>query len=200
MSDPLIYIGIDFETTGTDFETSVPIEFGMATEWGNVHERLIGGWDWNDRPWSAEAEGIHKISQDDLRLARPADWIDKDFVDWVHLMVGADPKRIIAVGWNVASFDLPFLRRYLPQTSKAISYRTVDLNAIVFAIVEAELRDAYGEPWTYYGLKDHLKREAADRIEGETGTDQAWHRAGYDALASIYAFDELLDILRRSSR
>lgn len=209
----LQYIGLDFETSGVDHGRNAPIEIGIATEWGNVFDSTIGRWKWTDEKhpmevdpltrryeWSDEAEGIHGIGRSELATAPNALAVDQEALRWIRTMVGTDAKQIIAVGWNIAAFDFPFLREYLPATSKAMSYRSVDLNAVLFTIIEAELKDASGDPWTYYGLKSFVKSMAADAIADQTGIDEtAWHRAGYDALASIYAFFEMQEVIRRSS-
>jgi len=192
MSD-LIFIGLDFETSGVSHEMSAPIEFGIATADGLMHDSLIGGWKWkheltalNALPferryiWSDEAEDIHGLSTNDLVGQATPSAVDDDMTGFIRRNVGYEPKKIIAVGWNVAAFDFPFMREYLPKTADSMSYRSVDLNALLFGITQAGLTNPQG------GEK---------RISEERGLAAAWHSAGYDALASIYAYETLLDVL-----
>lgn len=205
MSD-LIFIGLDFETTGLSHEASAPIEIGIATEDGLMYDSLIGGWKWENEPndyeerqyeWSNEAEEIHGITKGDLSRAPSVFKADTFCTSFIRRCVGIEPKKIIAVGWNIAAFDFPFLREYLPQTANSMSYRSVDLNALLFGITQAgTLLDNRGRPWTYYSLKSFVKDQAAEYISMELDRAEAWHSAGYDALASIYAYDALLSVMR----
>lgn len=207
----LKFIGLDFETTGTSHEHSAPIEIGLASESGQSFGSLIGGWRWhladgtptygqNTYIWDEEAGEIHGITPDELNDAPWPKAVDESASEWVRDVVGGEPKGIIAVGWNVAAFDFPFLRRYLPKTAASMSYRSVDLNALVFGITQAGLTQPYtNEPWGYYGLKSFVKEQAAVGVEQQTGwAPDNWHNAEYDALASVYAYFELLEVLKHS--
>lgn len=199
MSRDVTYVGLDFETSGTSHREHAPIQIGLATR-KEVFGGLVGGWDFEDKyDWSYEAEEIHGISQGDLIDCAPAYEIDGLASEWLQAL-DTPAKKIIAVGWNVAAFDFPFLRLYFPRTAQGMSYRSVDLNAIVFALVDARMTDSYGRPWDYYGLKKAAKEYAAaviarefPEIEGEQ-----WHDAGYDALASLHAYDFLNYEIRTS--
>lgn len=214
----LRFIGLDLETSGTSHEKSAPIEVGLATDAGLTFGTYIGGWEWEDeldlpiaRPigktyeWSMEAMGVHGIDRGMLIDAPPASHADAGAVSWLKSQLpDTEPKGIIAVGWNVAAFDFPFVRMHLPRLAQSMSYRSVDLNAIVFAITQAGLPDSQGRPWDYYGLKSYVKSMAAEMIR-ENGVEEAqwgeeaWHQADYDALAGLYAFFMLQEVLHVSA-
>lgn len=202
------YIGLDFETSGTSHTEHAPIQIGLATAQGAVFDALIGGWTWKDAPakdqgvgvrrysWSGEAEGIHGIKREWLDKMDTPKELDPKIAEWIERFFYQIPaKKIVAVGWNVAGFDVPFLREYFPITTERMSYRTVDLNAVVFAMTEAGLTNRYGTPWTYYSLKDNVKSKAEKRAS-DMGFDPGWHSAYYDALTALFAFEELQKELR----
>jgi DNA polymerase III epsilon subunit-like protein len=201
---PLHLIGLDFETSGSDHERSAPIQIGIATVDGEVYSSLVGGWKWSGPvgprrfDWSSEAQQVHGIEKSDLATARDRTAVDREASDWVReRFPGAKPSTLITVGWNVAGFDHPFLRKHFKRTAGRLSYRSVDLNAVVFAITQAGLPGPTGEPWKYDRLKRRVKDAAAHRANEFFGSTK-WHDAGYDALASLYAFDELKAVLRPS--
>jgi DNA polymerase III epsilon subunit-like protein len=203
----LNFIGVDLETSGSSHEDSAPIQVGIANDSGMIFDSYIGGWSWVDgyvngkrrHVWSDEAFGIHGIPKGRLYGMPSADLVDAQGAYWIEDNVGGPSKGIIAVGWNVAAFDFPFIREYLPRTAASMAYRSVDLNAIIFGITQAGLADESGKPWTYYRLKSVVKDAAAARILAQTDKPMQWHDAGYDALAGLYAFYELQDVLQRAA-
>ena len=206
----LIFVGMDLETSGSSHERSALIQVGIANEYGQIFSEYVGDWRWEDRvdtkwdhidglrsyDWSEEAAPIHNIARSTIDAARPAHLVDASAEEWIKANVGIVPKAIIAVGWNVAGFDFPFWREYLPRAAGSMAYRSVDLNALVFYATQSGLIRPDGEPWTYYKLKGHAKNEAAKMHFARTGMDGMNHDAGYDALVSIYAWDVLKDVLR----
>ena len=201
MSNGVAFIGLDFETSGTSHETAAPIQIGLATR-TEIFGGLVGGWDWDDEyEWSYEAQEIHGIERAELEGCPNAPSMDSQASLWLTQALDLPPKKIIAVGWNVAAFDFPFLRRYFPATASGMSYRSVDLNAILFGIVEARMTDPYNRVWDYYGLKKAAKQYAAECVQREFPdmfTGEEWHDAAYDAIASLHAYDFLTYEIRTS--
>ena len=101
--------------------------------------------------------------------------------DGISLKVRNGNRKL--VGWNVGSFDVPFVRKHLPGVASVLSYQSADLNAACFIISEAQ-------GISYKGLKARAKEYAAE-MALKDGLDEAWHDAGYDALASLYAWEYL---------
>ena len=207
----LIFVGMDLETSGSDHDRSALIQVGIANEYGQIYSSYVGDWRWADvadtkwdhidglrsYDWSDEAEvRAHKIPRETIDAARPAHVVDGEAAHWIREYVGIVPKAIIAVGWNIAGFDFPFWREYLPRAAGSMAYRSVDLNALVFYATQAGLLRPDGQPWTYYKLKGYVKNEAAEMHFARTGGEAQPHDAGYDALVSIYAWDVLKDVLR----
>lgn len=207
----LIFVGMDLETSGSSHTRSALIQVGIANEYGQIYSSYVGDWRWEDATdtkwdhidglrsydWSDQAEErAHKIPREIIDAARPAHIVDAEAAEWIRANVGIVPKAIIPVGWNIAGFDFPFWREYLPRASGSMAYRSVDLNALVFWATQSGLLRPDGQPWTYYKLKGYAKKEAAGMHFARTGDGPQNHDAGYDALVAIYAWDVLKDVLR----
>jgi len=183
-----MFLGLDFETSGVSHEESAPIQLGIANPDGVLFSMLIGGWDWDspywegyrNRVWTEQAFDVHGITKDRLKDAPRPKTVDDLAVAWLDKMAPRHPAGRIMVGWNVGQFDVPFLRNHFPKTAQAMSYRSVDLNAVVFYMEQA----GFGK---YKMLKEASKEYARDQIGGE----EQWHDAGYDALAALHSFDYL---------
>ena len=165
------YIGVDLETSGTTHEHHVPIQIGVALVDGRTFKNLIGGWDWDSHLWDDESEKIHGFTQQEVTEADCYEFVDTALERWLKEQVPNGTR--IMVGWNVGSFDRPFIQRWLPKTARLIIRRTLDLNAACY------LLDQHG-----FRNPDTLKRQAkayADQILGGGGR----HDALYDAQAAI---------------
>ena len=145
--------------------------------------------------WDERAEQVHGIKMHKLEDAAPAASVDERLSAWVRKNSEyKDRTSRIFVGWNVAGFDVPFVREYLPKTAAEFSYRTVDLNAILHFIVGVGLVAPTGSVWSYDSLKAYVKTLAGEATKSKGG----WHSAGFDAEASMHAFYVLQEILRRA--
>jgi hypothetical protein len=181
------YIGLDFESSGTDpWGNHVPIQLGIAAELvdghGMEYVELIGKWDWSQYEWSAEAADVHKIDRDLLNSAYPA-WQVDIVAAAILLDEGLGSSRMwnVIVGWNVAGFDRQFITRWFPNLNRILSYRTVDLNAIVFSMAEGEEKE-------YNKIKKAAKNYAQEKLGGD-----AWHNALFDAKAALLSFEYLTE-------
>lgn len=196
------YIGLDFETSGLQPALHVPIQIGISDGEHNFSS-LIGGWNWRHQPWTDDFEGrpmavwsydsedVHHIQIDDLLFAPSVELVDGFAAKWVSEHFGDNPRKNIAVGWNVASFDFQFLRKWMPETAKLFSYRSVDLNALVFGLVEAP-----GSEWSYDALKAHANDRAEHMLYYDHGLAPAFHNAGYDARAAVAGFEVLTNEMK----
>jgi hypothetical protein len=118
-----------------------------------------------------------------IAAADPPGEVDAQLEQWL-LARGADSDKraLIAVGYNVGAFDLPFVRAYLPRTSQLLSRRVVDLNAFCLAY---EGRVPYeGSMPTFSGWKRLAKRYSVEKLAA-VGLEENWHDAGYDAASAI---------------
>ncbi len=195
--------GLDFETSGTTHTRHVPIQLGITSPNLITRSWLIGGWDWwnectasyhhdccvpegTKADWDARAFDVHGITQERLKAdGLPLREVTQQALDFIMLTSRAWHGERKLVGWNVASFDVPFLRKYLPDVARILSYQSADLNAICFAISQAH-------GISYKGVK----RDAQQWSDGMAqmnweGADGRLHDAGYDSLLAVHAFNYL---------
>ena len=205
------FIGLDLETSGVEIEEGVvPIQLGMAQlgrDGANptLFKSNIGWPGFNGPPgrdvfpsWSDEAEGIHKLTQDTILRAPSAITVAGYAVRWIG-EEAPDTNRaaIIPVGWNIAGFDMPFIKRYLPALQDAIAYRSVDLNAVCMSISAARLPSPLGGRWKFQTLRKIVHEvSGAKAAMAYYGGHELWHDATFDALASLYAWEALIKVMQ----
>jgi len=135
---PMVFVSLDLETSGTDHDLSVPIQVGLALGCyeSDTKGSLIGGWDWEKWEWDERAAQVHNIDQDTLTGYPSVGMVDGMMAHWLwgRLPTHARDRRsfVVPLGWNVASFDMPFVRKHLPILANLFAYRSIDLNAICF--------------------------------------------------------------------
>lgn len=178
------YIGLDFEATGSDpWKGNVPIQIGLTTGYDD-YVSLIGGWgifgaQTSQYEWSEEAFGVHGITREEVYAAPPVWVVDIEAAAFLIDQVGYKNRMFtVPVGWNVAGYDRQFITRWMPNLDRLLSYRTVDLNALVFA-------KAGGDEGAYVGWKKQAKDYAEARVGGKR------HNALVDARAALYEFEFL---------
>ncbi len=191
--------GLDGEMTGGTktlefYREYQLIQIGVAFDLtDNIYTSDIGFKE-NEYKWTQEALDVNKFTHERIQAGPSAALVDAEIVAWLRGHNINETAKLIAVGWNVASWDLPFVRYYLPRFGKFLSYRTIDLNAIVFA---AERITGL----SYNTIKDHAKRYAEKRLEHRCfQPEPAWHNAGFDAAASLAAFEYLVEFLTPKQR
>ena len=204
------FIGLDLETSGTDiFSGAVPIQLGIAVRpEGKALEAkgwYIGGWEWeNLQPetygpshtqrawWSSDSQKIHGLTPMGLKNMPTSFDVSRNAVEWLDNQGMPKPADLHIVGWNVAGFDLPFVRKYMPALDRRLSYRTVDLNAVTFALSGCQY---FGRTMGYQGIKRASKEYALEEMS-VLGIPEEWHDAQFDAIAALYCYDWLVRMTR----
>ena len=200
---PNTFIGLDGEMTAADLSAGGRlIQIGLAVGEGE-DDRITALIGWSEGDYFAEpvAMGVHGIPPETIHAAPRAPEVDERLRDWC-LVRGAteDRRTLVTVGWNVGAFDLPFVQHCLPRTFALLSRRSVDLNAVCITLGGAAEHGGSRPKWT--GWKRMSKRAAEDRLSA-LGVEPQWHDAGYDALASLFAWEwirERLAELRKPPR
>jgi len=195
------WVGCDGEMTGSGsrdrrsiaFKKYQLIQIGLATmatePLTQYHQRPvfkpetlktfvsdIGYDEWNSQPQAMEVNGF---TPERIRAGPAQEIVDRDAVLWLDERFGAGKRDLHAVGWNVGAFDLPFIREYLPALGDRFSRRSVDLNSILYSMVDTE--DEYKE------IKGRAKTGAEVILRG-MGIQSKFHDAGYDAANALIAF------------
>lgn len=174
-----LFLGLDIEATGSDLSRHGLIQIGVFIA---PDRRFVS----DVRPWDGvehdpKAATIHGISRERQDAAPTSFAVDRDLSRWLaaNWAVHGHP-----VGFGVAGFDMPFVRKFLPETGRMLSYRTVDLAGVVYTLSEASESTAKE-------LKADAKKYAVEKIGGER-----WHDAGFDAEAAYWSWRYLVDLLR----
>jgi len=179
---PARFIGLDGEMTGLGGpDVHQLIQIGVAISPQEVLARDVGYDDWNE---DAEAMRVNGFTAKRIRTAPRASDVDREVVSWLGPRASGDPEGLIAVGWDVAAVDSPYVSRYLPRLAGLLSRQTVDLNAVCFTIA--------GDASSRYKT---LRKKAEGYAEQELGRAD-WHDAGFDAAAAIAAWDFLKKLVR----
>lgn len=182
-----VYCGLDSETTGTEVDKGHGlIQIGIHAEDGFAFVSDVDPGP--EVVIDDEAMGINKFTPERIMCAPNAEYVDSLLEAAIVERYGQDRFRFIAVGWNVGSFDLPFVKKYLPRLYKRLSYRTVDLNAVTFTIDRA--RRGMKGVLRYDGLKKNAKEYAVSVLCAK-GIAENWHDAYYDARAGMLAWEYL---------
>ena len=138
-----------------------------------------------------EAMKVNGFTMDRIQAAETAGAVDQNLLSYLNTFPVPD-RKLIAIGWNVAGFDLPFIKRFLPQSFKKLSYRTVDLNAVCFTLDPVYLNAVCFtlDPVKWERHKKAAKSYAAEELASEFPGEK-WHDALYDAAAAYHAWHYL---------
>lgn len=128
-------ISLDLETSGVDIEKGVTIlSIGMVhlatgAEFYREakHDLLVV---------EPRASRVHQLDMNSLDIGEKETLASIDLLArlWLGDVTKVEKQhRLISLGWNVAGFDMPFVRKFLPKTASQFSYRSIDLNAVLFA-------------------------------------------------------------------
>jgi len=182
-----LFLGLDGEMSSSELsEGGKLIQIGISTLDGNNRSYTMNP---GECQWSEQAEAVHGLSLESLQLFRSPAEVDQDLYEFL-ITLGADTKRrgkTIPVGFNVGAFDMPFVKDSLPKTYSLFSRRTVDLNAICFAL---DHKEENGMPVKAETWKKKAKAYAIEKIGMENQ-----HDAGWDSLMHIYCFEFLRGII-----
>ena len=183
-----LFLGLDGEMSSSELsEGGKLIQIGISTLDGNNRSYTMNP---GECQWSEEAEAVHGLPLELVQSFRPAAEVDEDLYEFL-MSIGADPKRrskTIPVGFNVGAFDMPFVKDSLPKSYSLFSRKTVDLNALCFAL-DYSVDNGHvvnAETW-----KKRAKAYAVEKIGMENQ-----HDAGWDSLMHIYCFEYLRQIIK----
>lgn len=193
LQDSLIYVGLDCETSSDRFDTAKPIQIG-ATIYKNGELKTFGSFirhDFED-DWSSEAYKIHKIDPLTLKKAPEAKYVDLELLEWLNVNLDyPDDESLIAVGWNVNSFDFHFLKPAFKKSLSLFSRRVVELNSLIFYLSGTQASNFQG----FDQIKDSAKNVSRDIMKTHkiVGND---HDAVYDSALGLVVFSQLREFLR----
>jgi hypothetical protein len=187
-----LYIGLDGEMSSSELaEGGKLIQIGLFTQDGYQLSMKINP---GECQWSERAFEVHGITLESLQSAPLPDEVDSQVYDWL-IAIGVDTNsrgKTIPVGFNVGAFDMPFVKDSLPKSYSLFSRRTVDLNALCFAL---DYKEENGMPVKAATWKKRAKAYAIEKI----GTENQ-HDAGWDAEMHYYCFEYLKGVIGATTR
>ena len=109
----------------------------------------------------------------------PAEEVVHRFMEWLSSHMTDQP--VIALGFNVGSFDLPMLRSIWKDYPWPFHYRSIDLNSLFFALSQVQ-----NMPYSAVKAEIVKKAWAASEFPGME------HNALADAWMAIHVWDECI--------
>jgi hypothetical protein len=142
--------------------------------------------------WSDQAEEVHQFSRDYIeRYGEDPAMIDQSLADWANPT--SHKRDFVMVGFNVGSFDRPFVEQSLPILFSKFSRRSVDLNSLIFMMSNTDSQ--------FQKIKSRAKEYAFEKMEGMfDGFQNRQHDAEYDAVMSLYCFEYLRTLIDQNKQ
>lgn len=187
-NDKFVYFGLDTETTGTHPDSEI-IQIGIYIF--NYHASKYDVGHRGNFHFEPKAFEVNGFTFKRIYDGMPAFEVDEQLEE---IMLQASKnlevplRNFIPVGFNVGSFDIPLIRRTFPRFSTLLSYRTLDLNAVLACSYRTKSR--------FDAAKKAAKAYADEMLTHGTivGATVA-HDALYDAAQAIFVLRYLQDIV-----
>lgn len=188
----LVELGVDIETGGLSPETNPLLQVAVYhPPSGRVFRSDVRPEPGADR-LDAETLAVNGFTAERAAAAPTRADVDARLEAFLE-SVGVAPARGVPVGFNVGAFDMPFIRRNLNRSGPLFTRRSIDLNAVCFA-----LAPVVGRNWQ--SLKAAAVQSAARCInvvvraapQGYSGFRP--HDAGYDAMEAWYCLKHLREV------
>lgn len=177
-----VVVGLDGEMSGVRPWQHKLIQIGACLAPGECFASDIG---WDEFEYEPEALAAIGVTTDRVRAGPPATEVDDALHAWL-VERGVGPRGLVAVGWRVSTFDIPFVLRTLPRVTGLLSHHTVELNAVCYTL--AGTVSYQGGPRDAATWKALANRAAQAYLGALTGAPPAWHDAGFDASAAMAAW------------
>lgn len=185
----ITYIGLDGEMSSADIETGGKlIQIGMAKIVDGQMESIGYLLNPGVMDWSEEAEAVHQFTKSQIESdgEDPA-VVDPILADWANRTT--ERRDFVMVGFNVGSFDRPFIKQSLPILFGRFSRRSVDLNSLIFALSDTNSQ--------FERIKGRSKDYAFEKMYGMfDGFKDRQHDAEYDAVMSLYCFEYIRTLMK----
>jgi DNA polymerase III epsilon subunit-like protein len=185
----ITYIGIDGEMSGNDIDSGHElIQIGLAKYVDDEVQSIGYLINPGEMVWSMQAQEVHQFTKDEVEeYGIHPETVDQIVSTWANPT--SQRRDIIMVGFNVGSFDRPFIKRTLPLLYGKFSRRSVDLNSVIFSMSTTN-----GE---FERIKQASKDYAFKKMEGMfSGFKDRQHDAEYDAVMSLYCFEYLQQLIK----
>ncbi len=130
-------ISLDIETSGSESEEHTILSIGcvrlsdLTPYYADVrHDSLVVA------PAAMRVNGINITEVASQENRQTLTQVDKQFREWLKsdsFYEEGKKYALIPMGMNVGTFDMEFVREHLPKSADLFGYRSLDLNALIFA-------------------------------------------------------------------
>jgi DNA polymerase III epsilon subunit-like protein len=185
----ITYIGIDGEMSGNDIDEGHElIQIGLAKYVDNEMQSIGYLINPGEMVWSMQAQEVHQFTREDVEeYGIHPEIVDEVVSSWANPT--GQRRDFVMVGFNVGSFDRPFIKRTLPSLYEKFSRRSVDLNSVIFSMSKTNSE--------FEKIKRNSKEYAFEKMEGMfIGFKDRQHDAEYDAVMSLYCFEYLQQLIK----
>ncbi len=182
-------ISLDIETSGLDENVHSLLSIGsvrrsdMKSFYVEVRHDLL-----TVTPQAMQVNGmdIAKINDSTRSSLAEVDLLFCEFLKSSKFYRAHQKYTIIPVGMNVGSFDMQFIKKYLPVSASLFGYRSIDLNALVFE--EAIRTDS-----SFSQIKETAKVIGTSYAHAHV-PELGPHHALWDAYSNIGVLEYLVNI------
>lgn len=185
----LIFAGMDGEMTGSRVEEHELIQIGLALSESEVFCSRIA---WDSFNYDPEALEVIGVTPEEVKKGPSAAEVDELLVQWLKDK-GIEKRSIVPVGWEVAAFDKPFIRKSLPKFFQYLHFHSVELNSVIYT---------FGDVMPYQGVRPNsatwkkmAKFAATFNIKCEEARWPKKHDAGEDAVMGLMSWRWLRNIM-----
>lgn len=139
--------------------------------------------------WSMEAQEVHQFTYEEVKqYGLEPEAVDPIAAKWAN--PSTHRRDFVMVGFNVGSFDRPFIKQTLPLTYGKFSRRSVDINSVIFSMADTNTQFERIKA----KAKDYAFEKMNGMFDGEFKNRQ--HDAEYDAVMSLYCFEYLRTLIK----
>ncbi len=193
-------ISLDLETSGIVPGKHVPLSIGAVKLYADLHGHLSVSSFYVQLEWDSLVVDPKAMKINGLDIANPPGWGPFDhnslpadeglsfFAKWL-----GDDYKIVALGKNVGSFDLPMLKgAWGCKASRPwpFSYRSIDLNTLFFTLADLSNQ-------SFAMMKDRITSRSwrsVDETDNLHGLNE--HHALADAWWNVFAWQDCLECLQ----
>lgn len=160
-----VFVGLDCEMTGTNLDVHDICQIGVYLP---GHDPFVSDVV-PSRPhiFDPKALAVNGFTRVRLEAAPAAAAVDARLLAWLEQRLeGAEAHP---VGWGVSNFDMPFVRKALPETWRCLSRRSVELTSVCLVLAgkkEILKNGKVGQTLGWKGWKRASKRHAEEKLAG----------------------------------
>jgi len=185
----LIFAGMDGEMTGSRVEEHELIQIGLALSETEIFCSRIG---WESFAYDPESLEVIGVTKEQVKEGPSAEEVDDQLVQWLESK-GVAKHSIVPVGWEVAAFDKPFIKKTLPKFFEYLHHHSIELNSIMYTL---------GDTMPYQGVRPNgyvwkkmTKFAATFNIKCEDARWPKRHDAGEDAIMGLQSWRWVRNII-----